>query len=156
MSLIRGLGEASAEAGEEKRRGFFGNWNRRKRGGGVLCVVTILIPNCVDLGIHTHPEDHGRTEKEISSAITESGAAAADDDNVATLPVIVVHDEDKDVAVLEHDQEDVAIASNDNEEPPPYTEKDSYMMADEPENYYDASQLLLDEDPGKQLTRFVW
>jgi len=72
---------------------------------------------------------------------------------VATIPVIVVHDEDKDVAVLEHDQAvDFAITtntSNGNEEPPPYTEKDSYIMADEPENYYDASQLLLDDETGK-------
>ncbi|KAL9549431.1 hypothetical protein MBANPS3_005213 [Mucor bainieri] len=108
-----------------------------------------------DLGIHTHQEDHSGTKEETNSATTDAAASgAADDDNVATLPVIVVHDEDKDVAVLEHDQSqdvtDVAITpitNNGNEEPPPYAEKDSYIMADEPENYYDASQLLLDEDP---------
>ncbi|GAN10190.1 protein phosphatase 4 regulatory subunit 1 [Mucor ambiguus] len=110
----------------------------------------------IDLDIHTHQEDHSMTKEETNSAITESSATgAAADDNVATIPVIVVHDEDKDVAVLEHDQDvaDVAttpITSNGNEEPPPYAEKDSYIMADEPDNYYDASQLLLDEDPVRE------
>lgn len=70
--------------------------------------------------------------------------------------MIVVHDEDKDVAVLEHDQNNgIPTTNNDIEEPPPYTEQDNYMMADEPENYYDASQLLLNEEKGENLFNFV-
>lgn len=70
--------------------------------------------------------------------------------------MIVVHDEDRDVAVLEHDQDDaVSTTNNDIEEPPPYTVQDNYIMADEPENYYDASQLLLTEGKGEKVFNFV-
>lgn len=70
--------------------------------------------------------------------------------------MIVVHDEDKDVAVLEHDQDDAVSSTNNGiEKPPPYTEQDSYMMADEPENYYDAPQLLLNEGKGENVFNFV-
>ncbi|KAI8639234.1 armadillo-type protein [Parasitella parasitica] len=95
-----------------------------------------------DLGVYTTQENQGSTtEGPISSTIV--------DDTVATIPVIVIHEqEDNDVAVLKdnHDGNDQDIVNvftaSDGEQPPPYTEQD---------NYFNASELLVDKEKNENL-----